>query len=38
MFTKAYSPEQSAFGKLENNRDVLIFSNLSFAAPSHTKS
>lgn len=24
MFTKAYSPEQSAFGKLENNHDVLI--------------
>ncbi len=24
MYTKAYSPEQSAFGKLENNRDVLI--------------
>ena len=24
MFTQAYSPEQSAFGKLENGRDVLI--------------
>ena len=24
MFTTAYSPEQSAFGKLENGRDVLI--------------
>jgi len=24
MFTTAYSPEQSAFGKLENDRDVLI--------------
>ena len=24
MFTEAYSPEQSAFGKLENGRDVLI--------------
>ncbi|MHB8126252.1 MAG: hypothetical protein ACYDEJ_11545 [Desulfitobacteriaceae bacterium] len=24
MFTQAYSPEQSAFGKLENNRNVLI--------------
>jgi len=24
MFTTAYSPEQSAYGKLENGRDVLI--------------
>ncbi|AFM40058.1 hypothetical protein Desaci_1017 [Desulfosporosinus acidiphilus SJ4] len=24
MFTQAYSPEQSAFGQLENGRDVLI--------------
>ena len=24
MFTQAYTPEQSAFGKLENGRDVLI--------------
>lgn len=24
MFTQAYSPEQSAFGKLENGRDVMI--------------
>lgn len=24
MFTQAYTPEQSAFGKLENDRDVLI--------------
>ncbi len=24
MYTQAYSPEQSAFGKLENGRDVLI--------------
>ena len=24
MFTQAYSPEQSAFGKLENGREVLI--------------
>ncbi|TGE33609.1 hypothetical protein [Desulfosporosinus sp. Sb-LF] len=24
MFTQAHSPEQSAFGKLENGRDVLI--------------
>lgn len=24
MFTRAYTPEQSAFGKLENGRDVLI--------------
>jgi len=24
MFTQAYSPEQSAFGKLENGHDVLI--------------
>jgi len=24
MFTTAYSPEQSGFGKLENGRDVLI--------------
>ena len=24
LYTEAYSPEQSAFGKLENGRDVLI--------------
>lgn len=24
MYTQAYTPEQSAFGKLENGRDVLI--------------
>jgi len=24
MFTQAYTPEQSAFGKLDNGRDVLI--------------
>jgi len=24
MYTQAYSPEQSAYGKLENGRDVLI--------------
>ncbi|WP_407312883.1 hypothetical protein [Desulfosporosinus sp. SB140] len=24
MFTQAYTPEQSAFGKLENGRDVVI--------------
>ena len=24
MFTQAYTPEQSAYGKLENGRDVLI--------------
>lgn len=24
MFTQAYTPEQSAFGKLENGRDILI--------------
>ncbi|MDR3539780.1 MAG: hypothetical protein P4L69_02255 [Desulfosporosinus sp.] len=32
MFTQAYSPEQSAFGKLENGRDVLILYVKEFSA------
>lgn len=31
MFTQAYSPEQSAFGTLENGRDVLILYVKEFA-------
>ena len=32
MFTQAYTPEQSAFGKLENGREVLILYVKEFSA------